>query len=95
MDWEEDLTHVSFRDEKWLQAFPLNEHTILDYFALSQFYDRQCNNERVRMQRLDPAILPYVCSSFFLSHTHHLSLTEPLLAQNMLCCIHVNLCYLL
>lgn len=50
MAGEEDLRHVSFRDVAWLQNFALTEATILDYFALSQFYERTCNNEVLRMQ---------------------------------------------
>lgn len=46
----EDLRHVSFKDVAWLQNFALTETTILDYFALSQFYERTCNNEVLRMQ---------------------------------------------
>lgn len=50
MAGEEDLRHVSFRDVAWLQNFALTEATVLDYFALSQFYERTCNNEVLRMQ---------------------------------------------
>lgn len=46
----EDLRHVSFKDVAWLQNFALTEATVLDYFALSQFYERTCNNEVLRMQ---------------------------------------------
>ena len=44
-------TDVCWEDKVWQQHFPLNSHTVLDYFANSQFYDRTCINEQVKMQR--------------------------------------------
>ena len=41
-----------FMDTTWLQSHPLTEKTVLDYFSLSPFYDRSCNNEILRMQRM-------------------------------------------
>ncbi|KAJ3072425.1 Mediator of RNA polymerase II transcription subunit 6, partial [Quaeritorhiza haematococci] len=47
---ENDLTHVSFKDTNFLQMFGLWEHNVLDYFALSQFYDKSSLNEQIKMQ---------------------------------------------
>mmetsp|Transcript_33873 Transcript_33873/g.74342 ORF Transcript_33873/g.74342 Transcript_33873/m.74342 type:complete len:84 (+) Transcript_33873:213-464(+) len=30
------LTNISWEDKAWLQAFPLNQTTVLDYFSHSQ-----------------------------------------------------------
>ncbi len=54
-----DLTALQWSDKTWLSYLSLNATTALDYFSLSPFYDASCNNELVKMQRLDPAaILP-------------------------------------
>ncbi|KAK9793169.1 hypothetical protein WJX73_002041 [Symbiochloris irregularis] len=44
----EDMTGTMWRDPNWLAAFPLNDLSVLDYFALSPFYDKSCNNEELR-----------------------------------------------
>ena len=68
----EDLCEVCYRDDMFLQgAGPLHRANLLFgahsprhepvhrqyYFAGSQFYDRSCNNERVKEQALDPSLL--------------------------------------
>ncbi|KAI8841331.1 MED6 mediator sub complex component-domain-containing protein [Chytridium lagenaria] len=48
---EEDLTQVCFKDATFLQMYGLNEHNVLNYFAMSpQFYDKTSINERLEMQ---------------------------------------------
>jgi len=42
--------HLSFIDPVFLQQFGLNKDNALDYFALSPFYDKACNNEFCKMQ---------------------------------------------
>ena len=45
-----DLTTVSFKDTFYLQFNGLHSANVLDYFSYSQYYDRGCDNEVVKMQ---------------------------------------------
>ena len=44
------LTGVSWHDKRWWSG-ALHRHSVLDYFSHSQFYDRTCLNEQLKMQR--------------------------------------------
>lgn len=49
-----DMTGICFRDQLWLNTYPLDRNFVFDYFALSPFYDRTCNNEQLRMNSIHP-----------------------------------------
>ncbi|CAL5195565.1 unnamed protein product [Lathyrus oleraceus] len=49
-----DMTGICFRDQLWLNTYPLDRNLVFDYFALSPFYDWTCNNEQIRMRSLHP-----------------------------------------
>ncbi|PJF19236.1 putative mediator complex subunit 6 [Paramicrosporidium saccamoebae] len=66
----EELAYVCFRDVAWLQAYPLTEASVLDYFSLSQFYERTCNNEVLKMQAR------YTDNAALLSQLHKMTGTE-------------------
>lgn len=49
-----DMTGICFRDQLWLNTYPLDRNLVFDYFALSPFYDWTCNNEQLRMRSVHP-----------------------------------------
>ncbi|KAJ6735395.1 MEDIATOR OF RNA polymerase II TRANSCRIPTION SUBUNIT 6 [Salix purpurea] len=49
-----DMTGICFRDQLWLNTYPLDRNLVFDYFALSPFYDWTCNNEQLRSQSIHP-----------------------------------------
>lgn len=54
-----DLTGTCWRDDMFLQFYGLHPGNALDYFSLSIFYDRNCNNEVAKLRGLAiPAQLP-------------------------------------
>jgi len=57
MEEEKDMTGVKWSDPMWLRMWALNKDNALSYFMLSQFYDRSCNNELIKMQNLDASLL--------------------------------------
>lgn len=45
------LAHICWRAAEWLVAFgPLTRTNVLDYFALSPFFERTSSNAQLRMQ---------------------------------------------
>ena len=53
----ENKFSISWHDSAWIPI--LNSENVLEYFCQrsNTFYDKTCNNEHVKMQRLDPAQL--------------------------------------
>ncbi|PPR95183.1 hypothetical protein GOBAR_AA25479 [Gossypium barbadense] len=49
-----DMTGICFRDQLWLNTYPLDRNLVFDYFALSPLYDWTCNNEQLRMRSIHP-----------------------------------------
>jgi len=51
---------ISWHDSAWIPI--LNSENVLDYFCQrsNTFYDKTCNNEQVKMQRLEPTQLDYM-----------------------------------
>ncbi|KAI7854450.1 mediator complex, subunit Med6 [Circinella umbellata] len=48
----EDLTGLEWRDTTWIERVGgfQNQQMVLDYFSMSPFWDRQCNNQILSMQ---------------------------------------------
>ncbi|KAE9621394.1 putative transcription regulator MED6 family [Lupinus albus] len=49
-----DMTGICFRDQLWLNTYPLDRNLVFDYFAMSPFYDWTCNNEQLRIRSVHP-----------------------------------------
>ncbi|ESQ47732.1 hypothetical protein EUTSA_v10021373mg [Eutrema salsugineum] len=49
-----DMTDICFRDQLWINSYPLDRNYVFDYFALSPFYDITCNNETLRRRSVHP-----------------------------------------
>jgi len=56
----ENKFSISWHDSAWIPF--LSAENVLDYFCQrsNTFYDKTCNNEQVKMQRLDSSQLEYV-----------------------------------
>ncbi|XP_020090764.1 mediator of RNA polymerase II transcription subunit 6 [Ananas comosus] len=55
-----DMTGICFRDQLWLNTYPLDRNLVFDYFALSPFYDFSCNNETLRARSIHPLDLSHL-----------------------------------
>ena len=55
---ENNLLAITWHDSAWIPH--LNPNNVMDYFSerSNPFYDKQCNNEQIKMQRLSPDQLP-------------------------------------
>jgi MED6 mediator sub complex component len=62
----ENALHLSWHDSGWIHS--LNSTNVMDYFSerSNPFYDRQCNNEIIKMQRLNSEQLKLVFGSILL-----------------------------
>ncbi|XP_071504993.1 mediator of RNA polymerase II transcription subunit 6-like [Diadema antillarum] len=54
MSSDDNPLHISWHDSAWIPH--LNEANVLEYFSnrSNPFYDRTCNNEIIKMQRVNP-----------------------------------------
>lgn len=52
-----DRKHWSFVDERWLNTFGLGPLNVMQYFAMSPFYDPKSNNHALMTQNLDLSAL--------------------------------------
>ena len=57
----DELGKTRWRDDQWLGFYPLNHFTALDYFSLSPFYDRTCNNEVAKAKNVPIAYVAPLC----------------------------------
>ncbi|GFY97126.1 RNA polymerase transcriptional regulation mediator-like protein [Actinidia rufa] len=69
-----DMTGICFRDQLWLNTYPLDRNLVFDYFALSPFYDWSCNNEQLRTRSIHPLDI---------SHLSKMKGTEYILSEVM------------
>ena len=66
----ENLMTKSWKDSNWIPQ--LSPHNVLAYFCQRSnlFYDKTCNNEIAKMQRLNPGQLLHMKGLWFLSLLH-------------------------
>jgi hypothetical protein len=72
---EVDRTQICFSDEDFLRQFPLNQYTVMDYFARSSFYEPRCNNQQLIREQVPPHLIPERLRYFFA--VVHLCCCEP------------------
>ncbi|KAK4349889.1 hypothetical protein RND71_029202 [Anisodus tanguticus] len=64
-----DMTSICFRDQLWLNTYPLDRNLVFDYFALSPFYDWTCNNEQLRARAIHPLDFSHISKMTGLEYT--------------------------
>uniref|UniRef100_A0A0V0HRE3 Mediator of RNA polymerase II transcription subunit 6 n=1 Tax=Solanum chacoense TaxID=4108 RepID=A0A0V0HRE3_SOLCH len=64
-----DMTSICFRDQLWLNTYPLDRNLVFDYFALSPFYDWTCNNEQLRARAIHPLDFSHISKMTGMEYT--------------------------
>ncbi|KAL5703189.1 hypothetical protein ACHQM5_028312 [Ranunculus cassubicifolius] len=64
-----DMTGICFRDQLWLNSYPLDRNMVFDYFVLSPFYDWSCNNEQIRMRSIHPLDMSHLTKMTGIEYT--------------------------
>uniref|UniRef100_A0A3Q7FX61 Mediator of RNA polymerase II transcription subunit 6 n=1 Tax=Solanum lycopersicum TaxID=4081 RepID=A0A3Q7FX61_SOLLC len=64
-----DMTSICFRDQLWLNTYPLDKNLVFDYFALSPFYDWTCNNEQLRARAIHPLDFSHISKMTGMEYT--------------------------
>lgn len=56
----DELEELEWRSPEWINVHGLRTENVLEYFSGSPFWDRQCNNQQLKMQRGGQTPVPTV-----------------------------------